>query len=334
MTDAIRAYQDLDFDAAARLLRRVLTPPLAMELSDAERARALSYLGAAEHYRGRPDSAIAVFRRLAVLAPRDQPDTLIFPPEVTRLYDAVRGSKPDTVNPSTPRVAIGTTPPPSPPPAPPASALAPPVNRGPVLPAPEPTAARGEIPGQMRITATAAGLVSRISTSSDAGTTAGFAGSVRFRRVELAVRYAEGTLHPADGNSASRDLVEGAVAVRFVGTPWLSVELGPQARHYATPSGAERWITWRLGGRVETAIVGTSVRGHATLWNGLGLAVNVPPGTGSARGGEVGVTVDLGPGGPPLWFSLEYGIDRAQVRDAGRRETVEALTLTAGLRRR
>jgi len=337
MTDAIRAYQDLDFDAAARLLRRVLTPPLAMELSDAERARALSYLGAAEHYRGRPDSAIAVFRRLAVLAPRDQPDTLIFPPEVTRLYNAVRGSKPDTVNPSTPRVAIGTAPPappPPPPPPPPPSPLAPPVSTGRVLPAPEPTAARGEIPGQMRITATAAGLVSRISTSSDAGTTAGFAGSVRFRRVELAVRYAEGTLQPADGNSASRDLVEGAVALRFVGTPWLSVELGPQARRYDTPSGAERWMTWRLGGRVETAIVGTSVRGHATLWNGLGLEVNVPPGAGSARGGALGVTVDLGPGRPPLWFSLEYGIDRAQVRNAGRRETVEALTLTAGLRRR
>jgi len=65
----------------------------------------------------------------------------------------------------------------------------------------------------------------------------------------------------------------------------------------------------------------------------------VPPGSGSARGGEVGVTVDLGPrggggGGGPLWFALAYGIDQAQVRDAARRETVETLTLTAGLRRR
>ena len=334
MAGAIRAYQDLDFDAAARLLRRVLTPPLATELSDAERARALSYLGATEHYRGRPDSAIAVFRRLAVLAPRDQPDTLIFPPEVTRLYAAVRSSMPDTVNPSTPRVAIATAPPPPPPPPPPPRSLAPPVSTGPVLPAPEPTAPRGAIPGQTRITATAAGLVSRIRTSSDAGTVAGFAGSVRFRRLELDVRYAEGTLQPTDGNSESRDLVEGAVAVRFVGTPWLSVELGPHARRYGTQSGAERWITWRLGARVETAIVGTSVRGHATLWQGLGLDVNVPPGAGTARGGEFGVTVDLGPRGGPLWFALAYGIDRAQVRDAVRRETVETLRLTAGVRRR
>jgi hypothetical protein len=92
MTGAVRAYRDLDFDGAARLLRRVLTPPLAMGLDDAERARALTYLGAAEHYRERHDSAIAVFRRLVVLSPRHRPDTLIFPPEITRLYDAVRSS--------------------------------------------------------------------------------------------------------------------------------------------------------------------------------------------------------------------------------------------------
>ena len=172
------------------------------------------------------------------------------------------------------------------------------------------------------------------SLSQVSGTTVGFAGSVRFRRFELGVRYAEGKLQPADGVSPSRDIVEGALALRFVGTPWLSVEMGPHVRRYATPSGAERWITWRLGGRVESAIVGASVRGHATLWQGLGLEVNVPPGGGSARGGEVGVTVDLGPGGAPLWLSLGYGIDRAQVQGAGWRETVQALTLTAGLRRR
>ena len=94
MTGAIRAYQDLDFDTAARLLRRALTPPLVSGLGDAERARALAYLGAAEHYRQRQDSAIAVFRRLVLLAPRHRPDTLIFPPEVTRVYDDVRRRTP------------------------------------------------------------------------------------------------------------------------------------------------------------------------------------------------------------------------------------------------
>lgn len=90
MTRAVRAYRDLDFTVAASLLRRALTPPLVTGLGDAERARALTYLGAAEHYRGRRDSATAVFRRLVALAPRHRPDTLIFPPEITRLYDEVR----------------------------------------------------------------------------------------------------------------------------------------------------------------------------------------------------------------------------------------------------
>ena len=170
------------------------------------------------------------------------------------------------------------------------------------------------------------------SLSQVSGTTVGFAGSVRFRRFELGVRYAEGKLQPADGVSPSRDIVEGALALRFVGTPWLSVEMGPRVRHYATPSGAERWVTWRLGGRVETALVGTSVRGYAMLWRGLGLDVNVPPGTGSAHGGEVGVTVDLE--SRPFWFGLAYGIDQAQVNGVAGHETVKTLTLTAGLRRR
>ena len=86
LTRAVRAYQNLDFDGAAIMLRRVL----AAALSDAERARALTYLGATEYYRGRRDSAIAVFRRLVRFAPRHRPDTLIFPPEVTRVYNDVR----------------------------------------------------------------------------------------------------------------------------------------------------------------------------------------------------------------------------------------------------
>jgi len=151
----------------------------------------------------------------------------------------------------------------------------------------------------------------------------GFFGSARFRRLELDVRYAEGQ---------NRALVEGAVALRFLATPWLSMQVGPHARRFDTPLGAERWVTWRLGGRADVAIAGPSVRGHAMLWRALGLQVNVPPGSGSASGGEVGVTIDLA--SRPVWLGLAYGIDRAQVRDAAWRETVETLTFTAGLRRR
>src|SRR5207247_7020180 len=141
MATAVRAYRDLEFDRAASLLRRVLAPPLATELADTARAGALTYLAAAEHYRGQPDSATAVFRRLVELARDAQPDTLVFPPEVTELYHAVRRSmtvvavrpRPDTVPARTPPVARDTLPaathpappPPPPPPPPPAVATAP-----------------------------------------------------------------------------------------------------------------------------------------------------------------------------------------------------------------
>ena len=310
MSSAVRAYRDLDFTAAARLLRRVLTPPLASELDDSTRARALTYLGAAEHYRARPESAIAVFRRLVVLAPRQRPDTLIFPPEITRLYDQVHAELSVGVplriadnehdrlarfNPP-PRAALQV--PPAAPPAPPA----PPVG-----------ASQSD---ELRISASAAGQVLKVRDV----TALGFFGDVRFRRLELDVRYAEGQ---------REDLVEGAVTLGFWATPWLSVRMGPHARRFDTPFGAERWVTWRLGGQADVAIAGPSVRGHAALWRALALHVNVPPGSGSAYGGEVGVTIDLG---PPLWFALAYGIDQAQVRDAARRETVQTLRLSVGLR--
>src|SRR5207245_9585355 len=80
MTSAVRAYRDLDFEVAARLLRRVLTPPLASELDDSTRLRALTYLGAAEHYRDRPGPAAAGFRRVGGLPPPYRPATLLLPP--------------------------------------------------------------------------------------------------------------------------------------------------------------------------------------------------------------------------------------------------------------
>ena len=87
---AVTAYEGLELDAAAGLLRRALTPPLDDSLTHAEHTRALSYLGAIELLRERRDSALAVFRRLVLFDPRYRADTYVFPPEVTRLFDEVR----------------------------------------------------------------------------------------------------------------------------------------------------------------------------------------------------------------------------------------------------
>jgi len=303
---AILAYQNLDFDLAATLLRRAV----AGTLSDSERVEALTYLGAAEHFRARPDSAAAAFRRLIRLAPGYQPDTLIFPPEVTSVFKEVKGRTEE-------RVAV-TPPPPPPPPLP-----APP-------PPPPPPAPPAAAKVYRRITATGGGMVMSFHARSEAGglpaasgAVLGMAASARYGRFELGVRYLEGSLQ-------SRDLVEGAAALRFVTTPWLTLQAGPQIRHYAMPFGAERWVTWQLGARTEVPITGTNLRWHAMLWRALGLSVNVPPGSGSATGGELGVTFDAAP--RPWRFGLAYGVDQASVRNSSRRETVRMISLSAGLR--
>ena len=313
MTPAIAAYQNLDFDLAATLLRRAL----AGDLNDSTRVRALTYLAAAEHYRARDDSAVAVFGRLVVLAPRYQPDTLVFPPEITRMYDDVRSR----TKVEAPQLAVA---PPSPAPAPP-----------PPPPAPAPVRSSAADTTEVfhthpRITVSGGGIVANVRAHSEAGlpsaggTVLGMTASARLRRFELGIHYLEGSLE-------ARDLVEGAMALRFVATPWLMLHAGPLIRRYDMPAGAERWTMWQLGARTEAPIVGTSVRGHALLWQGLGLSVNVPPGSGAARGGEFGVTYDLP--SRPFWFALAYSIDHASVQSSDRHETVKMLTVTAGVRK-
>ena len=68
--EGIRAYQNLDFDQAAALLRRDLARATGSTATLSERAQGLVYLGAADLFRGRRDSTVAVFRRLVQLDPR------------------------------------------------------------------------------------------------------------------------------------------------------------------------------------------------------------------------------------------------------------------------
>ena len=86
----VRAYKSLEFDLAAWLLRRDLAKGSAAGAPVAARAEGLVYLGAAELFRGRRDSAVAAFQRLVMLDPRYRPSRLVFPPEVTSLFDGVR----------------------------------------------------------------------------------------------------------------------------------------------------------------------------------------------------------------------------------------------------
>jgi hypothetical protein len=88
LASGIRAYRDLEFDLAAGLLRRATAS--GDRLAAADLARGLEYLGATEVFRGERDSARAVFGRLVRLDPRYRLDALVFPPEVTGVFEGVR----------------------------------------------------------------------------------------------------------------------------------------------------------------------------------------------------------------------------------------------------
>jgi hypothetical protein len=90
LASGVRHYQQLEYDSASITLRRALAFGGANGLNEDGRTRALTYLAAAELFRGRRDSSFATFRRLVALNPRARPDPLVFPPEVTTIYDFAR----------------------------------------------------------------------------------------------------------------------------------------------------------------------------------------------------------------------------------------------------
>ena len=92
LRQGVQAYQALEYDAAAALLERSLQRDSVTGLADSLETRALTYLAATELFRGQRDSAVATFRQLILLNPRYRPDELVFPPQVTNLFQEVRRS--------------------------------------------------------------------------------------------------------------------------------------------------------------------------------------------------------------------------------------------------
>jgi hypothetical protein len=86
----VEAYRNLDYEPAASLFRRALGISGQGALPAEQRAVAWTYLGAAEIFLQRSDSAATAFRSALIASPRHQPDRLIFPPEVTEVFDRVR----------------------------------------------------------------------------------------------------------------------------------------------------------------------------------------------------------------------------------------------------
>ena len=89
LESGIRAYNDLEFPTAATFLRRALNQP-ADSLAPATAGRARAYLGASEVFLGNTGVAETIFEQLLLAQPRYRLDELVFPPQVSTVFERVR----------------------------------------------------------------------------------------------------------------------------------------------------------------------------------------------------------------------------------------------------
>jgi hypothetical protein len=177
--------------------------------------------------------------------------------------------------------------------------------------------ARSELPG---------------GTDEFGGTVVGGEGGLTFGRLILGFNYVQGSVVPVGGAGATRDLIEGGVQVGFRPLRWLTLGGGPQARAYVFEGRSLRWVFWEACLRIESAFIGSAVRGYVEGWRALAAEVNVPEAFDYAHGGESGIVVQLSR--VPVQARVAYRIDRAVLGAGARIETVEGVVVSLALGRR
>jgi hypothetical protein len=140
------------------------------------------------------------------------------------------------------------------------------------------------------------------------------------------LRYGQGRV---TSDTAGRDVAEGEALLGYKPRPWLTVWVGPHARTFVVPGQSDRrWLFW--SGRVAArgSLFPGRVESFVELWQGFTGNINRPVGSASGGGAETGIEVRLAR--RPLWARLGYRIEQGRASGGGRRETVEAITLTVG----
>jgi hypothetical protein len=172
---------------------------------------------------------------------------------------------------------------------------------------------------------------SALGTSADMlhGTVIGGEGRVGIGRVSIDLGYREGSI-VTDDDSETRDYAEGHFLLIVKTVPGILIAAGPHAHAYITNSGTQRWFFWSVRLRGEHDLIAPLFAGYVELWRSIGADVNVSEQFERAAGGEVGM--NLRAGRSPFWGRVGYGIERAWL--AGRRETIEGLTVAVGFGRR
>jgi len=169
---------------------------------------------------------------------------------------------------------------------------------------------------------------SRIGTTRErvSGLVFGGEGVATRGRLLARVRYGQGRV---TNDTAGRDVAEGEALLGYKARPWLTVWFGPHARTFVVSGQSDRrWLFWSgrvtargtlFPGRVETFV---------ELWQGVTGSLSRPAESATGGGAEAGL--DLRLARHPIWGRVAYRVEQGRSSGAGRRETVEALTLTVG----
>ena len=103
-------------------------------------------------------------------------------------------------------------------------------------------------------------------SSTLSGMVFGGEGRVALGPVGLDLGYWQGSLSTQSGLQPNEDVVEGKALLELAPIHWFTIAAGPYARAYTTTGGTERWLSWRVQGRVEQPLVPETVRAYAELW--------------------------------------------------------------------
>jgi hypothetical protein len=194
----------------------------------------------------------------------------------------------------------------------------------PALPAQE-GAGRAAVLG-VWVTGDRAGAVRRRS-----GLALGVEGAFGVGRATVAVAYAQGSLDESGGGPTS-DLVEGQLTAYVHPFRWVQVGLGPHIRSFVEAGGTQRWVMWEARVQGTTNVLAPVIAVYAEAWTVLGASVDAAEDFDGGRGLEGGLRI--GVGHLPVAVRLRYRIERLDLGDGARRETIEHVALAVGLGRR
>jgi hypothetical protein len=168
-------------------------------------------------------------------------------------------------------------------------------------------------------------------TVSGSGTLVGVEGVVGLGPIEIAGRYAQGSVR-GDAVEDQRDLVEGEIVLRGRPLPFLWIGIGPYARSYVFETlGTERWLTWEARVGFESALGTEMLRAHLDVAYAIGGSAEPGGSLQGARRIEGGIGFRLPR--TPVELGAAYRIEQADIENELATDIVEQLVLRVKLGR-